>query len=284
MSIEPSTLYVVATPIGNLGDITRRALDVLGAVDMIAAEDTRHSARLLRHFGIQTPRLALHEHNEREVSASVVARLRGGESVALICDAGTPVINDPGYYLVRTAREAGIRVVPIPGASALVSALSVSGLPSDRFVYEGFLPAKAGARRRRLDSLRQEPRTLIFYEAPHRIVEALRAMEDTFGSDREAVIARELTKTYETVRHGRLGQLVHWLQDEPEQQKGEFVVLIHGAAGGPASTPDADVSRIMRILLDVLPPRQAAATGARITGRRSNDLYQLALQLDRALD
>jgi len=193
------TLYVVATPIGNLEDISARALRVLGEVALIAAEDTRHSARLMSHFGIATPLAACHEHNERDEGGRFLERLQAGDDIALIADAGTPLISDPGYHLVRQARAAGIRVVPVPGACALIAALSAAGLPSDRFIFEGFLPAKAGGRRARLELLKEEPRTLIFYEAPHRILECVDDLEAIFGADRPAVLCRELTKTFETL-------------------------------------------------------------------------------------
>ncbi|HHO68310.1 MAG TPA: 16S rRNA (cytidine(1402)-2'-O)-methyltransferase, partial [Gammaproteobacteria bacterium] len=192
------TLFVVATPIGNLGDMTPRGVEVLQQADLIAAEDTRHSRRLAEHFGIATPMLALHEHNERSVAARLVERLRQGESIALISDAGTPLISDPGYQLVRAAREAGVPVVPVPGASALVAALSVAGLPTDRFVFEGFLPPRQAARRKRLEALKDEPRTLVFYESSHRIVDSLNDLKDVFGPGRQALLARELTKAFET--------------------------------------------------------------------------------------
>ena len=206
-SVQPGSLYVVATPIGNLDDISARALRILREVALIAAEDTRHSARLLQHFGIQTPLAACHEHNERDQGGRCLARLQAGEDVALISDAGTPLISDPGYHLVRQARAAGFAVVPVPGACALIAALSAAGLPSDRFIFEGFLPAKAAGRRARLEQVREEPRTLIFYEAPHRILECLQDMCEVFGDDRPALLARELTKTFETLQGLPLAEL-----------------------------------------------------------------------------
>ncbi|MGH8412929.1 MAG: 16S rRNA (cytidine(1402)-2'-O)-methyltransferase, partial [Pseudomonas sp.] len=194
------SLFVVATPIGNLDDISARALKVLRDVKLIAAEDTRHSQRLMQHFGIPTPLAACHEHNEREEGSRFITRLLAGDDVALISDAGTPLISDPGYHLVRQARAAGINVVPVPGACALIAALSAAGLPSDRFIFEGFLPAKAVGRRARLELVKEEPRTLIFYEAPHRILECLQDMELVFGGDRLALLAREITKTFETLK------------------------------------------------------------------------------------
>lgn len=277
MSIEAGALYIVATPIGNLGDLSPRAVDVLRQVDHIAAEDTRHSAGLLRHFSITTPLVSLHEHNEREKSAALLARLAAGESIALISDAGTPLISDPGYVLVRDAQAAGLKVVPLPGPSALIAALSASGLPTDRFCFEGFLPAKSGNRRKQLESLRDEPRTLVFYESPHRIVESLADMVTVFGPQREAVVARELTKTFETIRHASLGELAKWVVEDANQQKGEFVLLLHGA---PAATEDEDREgqRIAELLAEELPLKQAAALAARISGGRKNSLYQYLLQ------
>jgi len=206
-SVTIGTLYVVATPIGNLADISERARQVLAAVAVIAAEDTRHSGQLLKHLAISTPMLALHEHNERQASQGIIERLQRGEDVALISDAGTPLLSDPGYLLVGAAHQAGIRVSPIPGASAMLSALSAAGLPTDRFVFEGFLPARAGPRRSRLEALQHEPRTIVYYEAPHRLLESLQDMLDIFGAGRPAVLARELTKIHETIRLSTLGEL-----------------------------------------------------------------------------
>ncbi len=214
------TLYVVATPIGNLGDMTARAIAVLQQVDLIAAEDTRHSGPLLQHFGITTACIACHDHNERQIAAGLVERIQSGESVALISDAGTPLISDPGYLLVRTAREAGVPVVPVPGASAMIAALSVSGLPSDRFSFEGFLPAKSSARRQRLQALADEGGTLIFYESTHRIEESLADMAEVFGPERYAVIAREITKRFETVHGDTLQNLIAWIAADANQTKG----------------------------------------------------------------
>jgi len=277
-------LYVVATPIGNLEDISARALRVLSEVALIAAEDTRHSARLLQHFGITTPLAACHEHNEREDGGRFIRRLQAGDDVALISDAGTPLISDPGYHLVRQARAAGIRVVPLPGACALIAALSAAGLPSDRFVFEGFLPAKQAARRSRLQDLREEPRTLIFYEAPHRILDSLIDLEAVFGADRPAVLGRELTKTFETLKDAPLAELRAWVEADSNQQRGECVLVIGGwrvPEGDDAV--DAGARRVLQLLLAELPVKRAAALAAEITGVRKNLLYQLALQ-DRAGD
>lgn len=267
------TLYVVATPIGNLGDLTPRALEVLQQVARIAAEDTRHSAGLLRHFGIHTPLLALHEHNEREASVEVIRRLQQGEDVALISDAGTPLISDPGFPLTRLAHEAGIRVVPLPGASALIAALSAAGLPTDRFAFEGFLPPKSAARRHALEALAGERRTLAFYEAPHRLLETLEDMTAIFGPERLAVLARELTKTFETVRRAPLGELLGFVRGDSDQQRGEAVLLLHGAPP-PATDALADEPRrIADLLAAELPVKQAAALAAKITGAKKNQIY-----------
>lgn len=277
MSIEVGILYVVATPIGNLGDMTPRAVEVLQKVARIAAEDTRHSAGLLRHFAITTPMLSLHEHNERQKVAALLHRLSAGESIALISDAGTPLISDPGYVLVREAQQAGIRVVPVPGASALIAALSASGLPTDRFSFEGFLPAKGGARRKLLESLRQEQRTLAFYESPHRILDSLADMVAMFGEARQAVVARELTKTFETIRHDSLGALFKWVKGDMNQQKGEFVLLVHGSEE-IAEGIDPESCRIASLLADELPVKQAAALAAQISGEKKNALYKYLLE------
>lgn len=280
MSEKQATLYIVATPIGNLGDLSPRAHETLAGVDVIAAEDTRHSGRLLQHLGVHTPSVAYHEHNERTMCDKLVGQLRAGKSVALISDAGTPMISDPGYHLVRAAQEAGIPVRAIPGPSALVAALSVSGLPSDRFVFEGFLPAKGGARRSRLQALAADPRTLIFYESPHRILDSLADMTAVFGEEREAVIARELTKTYETVRRAPLAELTPWVEADPQQQLGEFVVLVHGAPSRPAQEIDPEAARILAVLSAELPLKQAAALAAEITGLKKNALYKYGLGRD----
>ncbi len=273
------TLFVVATPIGNLDDLSARALKVLGDVSLIAAEDTRHSARLMQHFGIGTPLAACHEHNERDEGNRFIERLLAGDDVALISDAGTPLISDPGYHLVRQARVAGIRVVPVPGACALIAALSAAGLPSDRFVFEGFLPAKTVGRRARLELVREEPRTLIFYEAPHRILECLQDMREVFGGERQALLARELTKTFETLQGMPLDQLCEWVAADANQQRGECVVLV---AGWQAPEDEAAVSvealRVLDLLLAEMPLKHAAALAAQITGVRKNLLYQTALE------
>ena len=273
------SLYVVATPIGNLDDISARALQVLRSVALIAAEDTRHSARLLQHFGIATPLAACHEHNERDQGGRFIARLQAGEDVALISDAGTPLISDPGYHLVRQARAAGVTVVPVPGACALIAALSAAGLPSDRFIFEGFLPAKAAGRRARLEQVREEPRTLIFYEAPHRILECLQDMQAVFGDERPALLARELTKTFETLKGLPLAELAAWVAADANQQRGECVVLVAGwQAPEGEEAVSAEALRVLDLLLGEMPLKRAAALAAEITGVRKNLLYQVALE------
>lgn len=278
-SVQPGTLYVVATPIGNLDDISARALRILREVALIAAEDTRHSARLLQHFGIPTPLAACHEHNERDQGGRFLARLQAGEDVALISDAGTPLISDPGYHLVRQVRAAGIPVVPVPGACALIAALSAAGLPSDRFIFEGFLPAKAAGRRARLEQVREESRTLIFYEAPHRILESLEDMRDVFGGERPALLARELTKTFETLQGMPLAELCQWVAADSNQQRGECVVLVAGwQAPEGEEAVSAEALRVLDLLMAEMPLKRAAALAAEITGVRKNLLYQVALE------
>lgn len=276
---DAGMLYVVATPIGNLEDMTPRAVRTLSEADLIAAEDTRHSGRLLRHFGIGTKTEAIHEHNERSQVPRLVEILKGGKSIAFITDAGTPLVSDPGFHLVRAARQAGIRVVPVPGACAAIAALSAAGLPSDRFVFEGFPPAKSAARRAVFEKLREESRTLIFYESPHRILESLKDMSEVFGPGREAVLARELTKQFETLRAGGLEELLEWVGRDADQQLGEFVILIHGVPRSEREVVDEEAGRVLKILLDELPVSQAAALAAKITGLKKNKLYEYALSL-----
>ncbi len=254
MSIEAGILYIVATPIGNLGDISARALEVLQKVDRIAAEDTRHSASLLRHFNINTPMFALHEHNERQKAEQVLELLQRGESLALISDAGTPLISDPGYFLVREAHLAGLKVVPVPGPSALIAALSASGLATDRFCFEGFLPAKSGARRRALEALAQEPRTLAFYETPHRIEESLVDMVAVLGAERLATLA----------------ELAQWVANDPNQRKGEFVLLVQGAEEKRGEGLDEEVKHLATVLAEELSIKQASALTAKISGEKKN--------------
>lgn len=277
MSVTQGTLYVVATPIGNLEDMSPRACRVLAEVDLIAAEDTRHSGRLLQHFGIKTPSISLHEHNEAGRVPGLLERLRRGENLALISDAGTPLISDPGFALIRAARAAGIPVSPVPGPCALIAALSVAGLPADRFAFEGFLPAKSAARRKALAALAGETRTLLFYESTHRLAVTLQDAADQLGPERGAVVARELTKLHETLYSGSLAELAEWAVQNAEAGKGEVVLLVKGAA--PAPTGELEADRLLAILLEELPVKQAAALAARITGDKKNRLYQRALAL-----
>ncbi len=273
------TLYIVATPIGNLADMSQRAIAVLSGVDRIAAEDTRRTVKLLRHYAIQTPMFALHEHNERELAPRLVAQLEQGQSLALVCDAGTPLISDPGYNLVRLARAANLAVVPVPGPSALIAALSVSGLATDHFVFEGFLPSRQAARKARLEVLRSESRTLVFYEASHRVLECLKDMQVAFGLERQAVLARELTKQFETVRADSLQALAHKVEDDTQQQKGEFVILVAGDSGVESHSVHAEAERVLSLLLGELPIKTAAKLAARITGVNKRALYDRALAL-----
>lgn len=272
-AVQPGCLWVVATPIGHRDDLSARAIETLRAVSVIAAEDTRHSRPLLLHHKIDTPLLALHEHNERDAVEAIVRRLLGGEAVALISDAGTPLISDPGFRLVRAARAAGIRCIPVPGACAAIAALSVAGLPSDRFVFEGFLPPKAAARRSRLQELASDARTLIFYESSHRIVESLADMRDVFGAGREAVLARELTKLFETVLGEPLAALAERVASDPDQQRGECVILVAGR-GEEADAKLAEGRRVFAILREELPPAKAAKLAAAISGAPRKALYE----------
>lgn len=278
MSIRPGVLYVVATPIGNLEDVSQRALRILGEVDLIAAEDTRHSRRLLQHYAIDTPLRSYHDFNEDQAGEKLLDRLQSGRDVALISDAGTPLINDPGYQLIRAAHECNIRIVPVPGPSALIAALSVAGLPTDRFLFAGYPPVKQVARQDVFADLAAEPGTLVFYETPHRIRACLADAMEALGPGREAVLARELTKIYETVLRGTLSQLLAGVEAHPETTRGEFVLLIHGS-GVPSSADDEEMKRVLEILLPELPLKRAAALAARITGRKKNELYSLGLEL-----
>ena len=279
MSNQKASLYIVSTPIGNLGDISQRAIATLQAVDLIACEDTRHSGKLLQHLSISTPCVAFHEHNEREKTASLIDRLQKGDSIALISDAGTPLLSDPGFHLVRTAHEAGIRVIPVPGPSALLSALVAAGLPTDRFVFEGFLPNKQIARQKYLSGLLAQTASLVFYEAPHRILACLQDMVDVFGEDRQAVMARELTKTYETIKCDSLGNLLAWVEQDSNQQRGEIVLVVAGAKPPAEGDLSPETLRVLQLLLAELPVKQAASLTAEITGQKKNRLYQAALKL-----
>lgn len=266
------TLFIVATPIGNLGDLTPRALETLRSVAAICAEDTRRSGQLLSHFGVATPLLALHEHNEDALAQRVVERLSAGDSLALVSDAGTPLVSDPGFRLVRAARAAGIKVSPLPGACAAIAALSVAGLPSDRFTFEGFMPAKASARREHLQRLTGETRTLVFYESSHRIAESLADMRAAFGDERPAVLARELTKLFETVLDGTLADLHARVEADDNQRKGEFVVMVQGA-GDDLDARLIEGRRVYGLLSQHLPPSAAAKLAAEITGAPRKALY-----------
>jgi 16S rRNA (cytidine1402-2'-O)-methyltransferase len=272
-SVQPGCLWVVATPIGHRDDLSARAIETLRAVAVIAAEDTRHSRPLLVHHNIDTPLIALHDYNERDAVEAIVRRMQGGDAVALISDAGTPLISDPGFRLVRAARAAGIRCIPVPGACAAIAALSVAGLPSDRFVFEGFLPPKAAARRSRLQELAGDARTLIFYESSHRVAESLADMRDVFGADREAVLARELTKLFETVLGAPLAELAARVVADPDQQRGEHVILVAGR-GEEADAKLAEGQRVFAILREELPPAKAAKLAAAISGAPRKSLYE----------
>ncbi|MDO8909694.1 MAG: 16S rRNA (cytidine(1402)-2'-O)-methyltransferase [Pseudohongiella sp.] len=277
-----AALYIVATPIGNLGDISQRALDVLRQADLIAAEDTRHSSRLTQHFGITTRLVSYHDFSSSAREDAILADLQAGRTVALISDAGTPLISDPGYSLVLRARQLSIPVIPIPGACALTTALCAAGLPTDRFVFEGFPAHKQGPRRQLFESLVEEQRTLIFYESPHRIADSIADMCEVFGSQRQAVICRELTKTWETIHGDNLQALCGWITADDNNRRGEFVVLVHGAAARAEEEMPAEVERQLRVLLEELPVKQAAALAARLTGLKKNALYKRALEISSA--
>lgn len=275
-------LYIVATPIGNLGDISQRALKTLSEVDLILAEDTRHSRHLLNHFGINTPCQSCHEHNELQRVGKVVSDLNEGKNIALISDAGTPLISDPGFQLVRAVRSQGLTVVPIPGASSIIAALSIAGLPTDSFVYDGFLPAKKAGRKKQLQTYLSQTKTIVVLESSHRIRECLNDIVDVLGVNRRVVLARELTKKFETILDGPIGDLIVQIDNDDNQLRGEFVMLIEGAP--KQSEDDVDVLPILTVLIDELPLKQAAALTAKITQQRKNDIYQLALSLKDAKD
>ncbi|MBE2898324.1 16S rRNA (cytidine(1402)-2'-O)-methyltransferase [Pasteurellaceae bacterium 20609_3] len=277
MATEPGILYIVATPIGNLQDISARALETLSAVDLIAAEDTRHSAGLLTHFGIKKPLFALHDHNERDKMAQLLARLERGEHIALISDAGTPLISDPGFHLVRFCRQAGIRIVPIPGPSALITALCAAGIASDRFCFEGFLPAKPKGRSDKLRALADEPRTLIFYESTHRIEDTLADMRAVFGDERYAVLARELTKTWETIHGDTLSALCHWVSEDANRSKGEMVVIVEGKSAVESDELPAPAIKALTLLSQEMPLKKAAAITAELFDVKKNALYHYGI-------
>ena len=271
-------LYIVATPIGNLQDITQRALDTFAKVDLIAAEDTRHSGLLLSHYGIKKPFFALHDHNEQEKAHILVEKLKEGSNIALISDAGTPLISDPGFHLVRQCREAGIRVVPLPGACAAITALCASGIASDRFCFEGFLPAKSKARKDKLENIAEEDRTLIFYESTHRILDTLEDMQSVLGEERYIVLAREITKTWETITGNTIKNLREWLLEDPNRTKGEMVLIVEGK---PKSENNEEISpqavKALELITEELPLKKAAAIVAELYGYKKNALYQFGL-------
>lgn len=271
-------LYIVATPIGNLQDITQRALDTFAQVDLIAAEDTRHSGLLLSHYGIKKPFFALHDHNEQEKAHILVEKLKQGSHIALISDAGTPLISDPGFHLVRQCREAGIRVVPLPGACAAITALCASGIASDRFCFEGFLPAKSKARKDKLENIAEEDRTLIFYESTHRILDTLEDMQSVLGEERYIVLAREITKTWETITGNTIKNLREWLLDDPNRTKGEMVLIVEGK---PKSDNNDEISsqavKALELIAEEVPLKKAAAIVAELYGYKKNALYQFGL-------
>jgi 16S rRNA (cytidine1402-2'-O)-methyltransferase len=270
---------VVATPIGNLQDITLRALEILKSVDAIAAEDTRHTAHLLTHFAIQKKLIAVHEHNEHKSAEQLLARLQAGESIALVTDAGTPGISDPGAIVVDILRNAGMSVVPIPGASAVIAALSAAGIAAPGFTFYGFLPASGAQRRRVLEDLKTQTTTLIFYEAPHRVVESVVDMALILGSERRLTVARELTKTFETFHRCALGEAEAWLQSDPNQQRGEFVLIVEASQNQDDDSADKEAERVLQLLLAELPLKQAVKLAVEITGAKKNALYERALQL-----
>ncbi|PPC93011.1 MAG: 16S rRNA (cytidine(1402)-2'-O)-methyltransferase [Methylotenera sp.] len=272
-------LYVVATPIGNLADITLRALETLKTVDAIAAEDTRHTSGLLSHFGISKKLIAVHEHNEHQSAEKLLSQLKAGENIALVTDAGTPGISDPGAVVVDIVRKAGIKVVPIPGVSAVIAALSAAGIQQNGFLFHGFLPASGASRRKVLESLKSEAVTLVFYEAPHRIVESIADMANVLGAERRVTFARELTKTFETIYSCDLGMASAWLQADANQQRGEFVLLVEAEPVKDAEEVSVDAQRVLKLLLAELPLKQAVKLATDITGEKKNDLYELALAL-----
>ena len=280
---EQGTLYVVATPIGNLGDITLRALDILKSVDAIAAEDTRHTSGLLSHFGISKKLIAVHEHNEQQSAEKLLLQLNNGENIALVTDAGTPAVSDPGAVVVNVVRKAGIKVVPIPGASAVIAALSASGITKNGFYFHGFLPASGAARRKVLERLKSQTVTLVFYEAPHRIVECVEDLSLILGAERQLTFARELTKTFETIYTCPAGLSGTWLQADVNQQRGEFVLLIEPVAVVEAQEISEEAQRVLKCLLAELPLKQAVALATEITHLKKNDLYEFALKLKKII-
>jgi 16S rRNA (cytidine1402-2'-O)-methyltransferase len=279
-NLVKNAIYIVATPIGNLADITARAISILQTVDKIAAEDTRHSKQLLNHLGITTKLVALHEHNERDQAQALLSEIQAGAAIALISDAGTPLISDPGYYLVRAAHAQGIKVIPIPGPSAVICALSASGLPTDRFTFEGFLSAKAQARAQQLQRLATEARTMVFYESPHRVLDSLLAMQEAFGVDRNVTMARELTKQFETIFAGSLARLISFVSADTNQQRGEIVLMIEGCSQDQDKfTLNPAAERVLAILLKELSLKQAVSLAVEITGLQKKILYARAIEM-----
>jgi 16S rRNA (cytidine1402-2'-O)-methyltransferase len=270
-------LYIVATPIGNLADITSRAIEVLGAADVIAAEDTRHSQRLLSAYSIETRLVAYHEHNEVNMTARLLGMLHDGQSIALVSDAGTPLISDPGYRLVSEARDNGVRVVPVPGASAALAALSVSGLATDRFLFDGFMPAKQVARRQYLEAIKHQRATIVVYESCHRIEAALSDMMHILGNERRICFAREMTKTFETIRRDTLANIHHWVSSDDNQHKGEIVIVIEGDQKSEADNVELD--EVLKILLAELPVKQAVSLAVKLTGGHKNTIYKRAIEI-----
>ena len=273
-----AALYIVPTPIGNLGDISSRAIDVLNNVKLIACEDTRHSGILLSHFGIETRKTALHDHNERDRAEWIIQKLSNGEAIALISDAGTPLISDPGYHLVSQVRAAGYKVIPLPGACAAITALSASGLPSDRFSFEGFLPSKEKGRLDKLTELKEDPRTLIFYESPHRIVHSLESILTALGEERVIAMAREVTKTFETFLYGTVKEVLEQVKSDPNQQKGEIVLMCHGYRLVEDEGIPAVVINTLKLLCEELPLKKASALAGQIHGMKKNALYKYGLE------
>jgi 16S rRNA (cytidine1402-2'-O)-methyltransferase len=276
--VESGTLYIVATPIGNLTDISQRALDVLTHVDIIACEDTRHTQRLLSTYSIKNKTLSLHDHNERQRQDYVATLLQEGKSIALVSDAGTPLISDPGFHLVRHCRQLNLPVSPIPGACAAIAALSVAGLPTDRFSFEGFLPSKTGARQATLANLLEEPRTMVFYDAPRRAIDTVEDIVKVLGGERHVVISRELTKTFETIHSDTASNLLAWLKEDPNQLKGEMVLIIEGNKIDANAIP-AKAIDTLKLLLEEMKPKKACAITAEIYGVKKNALYEIALSL-----
>ena len=277
-------LDVVATPIGNLGDLSPRAQEVLAAADVIAAEDTRHTGTLLKSIGVSRPLMSLHAHNESSRVPELLARLAAGENVALVSDAGTPLLSDPGYELVSEAARAGCEVRAIPGPSAIAAALTVAGLPTDRFCFEGFLPSRSSERRTRLEAVVADSRTLVFFEAPHRIEECLADLAAVFGGDRMAAVARELTKAHETTYRGTLAQLLEQAKNEPNFARGEITVVVQGAPQSESRADAVELERVVGVLVKELPPGRAAAVAAQLTGARRNEAYALAMRLAKEPD